>query len=623
MAAWGACRLCMVEVEGLDKLQAACTTWVADGLVVKTDTPRVRATRESYLQDVPLGPQRLLRGALLARLPHAHRHPRLPGGAGRRRRRRRRRHRARRAAVPRHPGARLPALLRARLPARRGGRPHRHLRPAPRGRRPQPTRVLIPGLPERQARRRHRRRTGRPGRRLVPHREAATRSRSTTPTTKAGGSLRYSIPEFRLPEKVVDKELEPLWEAGVRFVGESELGYEVDPDGLLDAGFDAVVIGVGTWEEPKHVLPGDDAALRGLDILKRVREGRAVKFTQKVAVIGDGITALDAARTARRLGAKEVVVIAQHEGEHIPAGARDLAAALEEGVKFEFGTLAKKVKAKAGKAQGVECVRVVREKGRTKEVRGSRFDVAATTVVLATGLRAQARRQRRVPAARRRRAAPGQLLHRPHARGRRVRRRRRRHRRAVGRSTPSPAASAPRWPSTPGCAAQTSRSSRSKLAVYTGLPYLEQLKDAGAARRAGPAPGRAQPGVAQDGRERRACGSRHHAQGRQGQAALGHRRRGREGLQPGRRPSRGRCAACSASAPAWATATCRGSAWSTASPTTSSSSRARWCAASRPSTSTRSSGATWTAASPAGAACASAATWPARPATTSPGAASR
>ena len=82
---------------------------------------------------------------------------------------------------------------------------------------------------------------------------------------KAGGSLRYSIPEFRLPEKVVDKELAPLWEAGVRFVGESELGYEVDPDGLFDAGFDAVVIGVGTWEEPKHLLPGDDAALRGLD----------------------------------------------------------------------------------------------------------------------------------------------------------------------------------------------------------------------------------------------------------------------------------------------------------------------------------------------------------------------
>ncbi len=161
----------------------------------------------------------------------------------------------------------------------------------------------------------------------------------------------------------MERELAPLWDAGVRFVGESELGYEVDPDGLFDAGFDAVLISVGTWEEPPHLIPGDDAAQKGLELLKRVRAGRAVKFTQKVAVIGDGITAFDVARTARRKGAKEVVVIAQHQPADIPAGARDLAAALEEGVKVEFGALAKKVKAKAGKAQGVECVRVVREKG--------------------------------------------------------------------------------------------------------------------------------------------------------------------------------------------------------------------------------------------------------------------
>ncbi len=201
---------------------------------------------------------------------------------------------------------------------------------------------------------------------------------------KAGGSLRYAIPAFRLPEKVVDKELAPLWEAGVRFVGESELGFDIDPDGLFDAGFDAVVISVGTWDEPKNVLPGGEAALRGLDVLKRAREGRAVKFTTRVAVIGDGITALDVARTARRKGAKDVVVIAPHEGESISAGARELAAALEEGIKFEFGTVAKKVKVKSGKTQGVECVRVVREKGRSKEVKGSRFDVLASTVVLAS-----------------------------------------------------------------------------------------------------------------------------------------------------------------------------------------------------------------------------------------------
>ena len=132
---------------------------------------RARPARE-LPQDVPLGPQRLLRSAVLARVPHAHRHPRLHGGARRRRRQRRRAHRPRRAAVPRHPRARLPAVLRARVPPRRRGRADRHLRPAPGGRRPQRD-AAGAGRADRPAGRRHRRRPGRPRRRLVPHRARA------------------------------------------------------------------------------------------------------------------------------------------------------------------------------------------------------------------------------------------------------------------------------------------------------------------------------------------------------------------------------------------------------------------------------------------------------------------
>ena len=255
-------------------------------------------------------------------------------------------------------------------------------------------------------------------------------------------------------------------------------------------------------------------------------------------MIGDGITAFDVARTARRKGAKEVVVIAQHEADDIPAGARDLAAALEEGVKVEFGALAKKVKAKGGKAQGVECVRVVREKGRRKEVRGSRFELAATTVVMATGYAprlgdsadylalADSRLHR-------------QLLHRAHARRGRVRRRRRHHRLAVGD---------PR-----GGRRQALGARRRRLAARRGprgargAPRRVQrpavprpAQGRGAARRARRASRRAQPRVAQDGRDRRARASRHHAQGRQAEAPHGHRPRGREGLQPRRRPRGGR-----------------------------------------------------------------------------------
>ena len=407
----------------------------------------------------------------------------------------------------------------------------------------------------------------------------------------------------------------------MRFVGESELGYEVDPDGLFDAGFDAVVIGVGTWEEPKHLLPGDDAALRGLDILKRVREGRAVKFTQKVAVIGDGITALDVARTARRKGAKEVVVIAQHEGESIPAGARDLAAALEEGVKFEFGTLAKKVKAKAGKAQGVECVRVVREKGRTKEVRGSRFDVAATTVVLATGyapklgdsaeylpladgVRLQANFYTgRTPedgvfAAGDAITGPQSAIH------------------AIAGGKRS-ALAVDAWLRGADLAEL-----EEKLAVYNGLPYLEQLKDQeqlgelgqrlaerspvwlkmGAS--ADPAARATMPKV---GKVKRLSAT--DVEVEKGYSLAAAQSRG-DALPAVRVPQPGRLR------PAEARRGLRHHRQRARRQGLAGAPR------SRPSTSTRSSAATWTAASPAGAACAPAATWPARPATTSPGAAS-
>jgi formate dehydrogenase major subunit len=383
MAAWGACRLCMVEVEGLDKLQAACTTWVKDGQVVKTNTKRVRARRESYLKmylsdhnayceapcshacpthiDIPAYMAALASGDAGGAASIVREDLPFPGILGR--------------VCPRYcePVCRRgdvdePIAICA---LHRAAADHSNT-------------LLVPGVPT--------------GRRVAvigagPAGLAAAwfltqgghEVTMYDANEEPGGTLRYSIPEFRLPGKVVEKELEPLWEAGVRFIGESELGYEVDPDGLFDAGFDAVIISVGNWEESKHVIPGDDAALNGLELLKRVREGRAVKFTQKVVVIGDGVTAFDVARTARRKGAKDVVVVAQHEADDIPVGARDLAAALEEGVKVEFGALTKKVKTKGGKAQGVECVRVVREKGRRKEVRGSRFELAATTVVMATG----------------------------------------------------------------------------------------------------------------------------------------------------------------------------------------------------------------------------------------------
>ena len=239
MAAWGACRLCMVEVEGLDKLQAACTTWVADGLVGHRPTRRACAP----------GARATSRCTSRTTTPTARRPARTPA--------------PRTSTSPptwrRWPPATPPtaaAIVREELPfpGILGRVCPRYCEPVcRRGDVDEPIAIcalhraaadhsetrLIPGPADRQAGRGRRRRPGRSRRGLVPHR-ARPPGDHLRRQPQAGGSLRYAIPEFRLPEKVVDKELAPLWEAGVRFVGESELGYEVDPDGLFDAGFDAV-----------------------------------------------------------------------------------------------------------------------------------------------------------------------------------------------------------------------------------------------------------------------------------------------------------------------------------------------------------------------------------------------
>ena len=238
MAAWGACRLCMVEVEGLDKLQAACTTWVKDGQVVKTDTKRVRARRESYLK------MYLSDHNAYCEAPCSHACPThidIP---------------AYMAALASGDASGAASIVRDDLPfpGILGRVCPRYCEPVcRRGDVDEPIAIcalhraaadhsgtlLVPGVPT--------------GRRVAvigagPAGLAAAwfltqgghEVTMYDANEEPGGSLRYSIPEFRLPGKVVEKELEPLWDAGVRFVGESELGYEVDPDGLFDAGFDAV-----------------------------------------------------------------------------------------------------------------------------------------------------------------------------------------------------------------------------------------------------------------------------------------------------------------------------------------------------------------------------------------------
>ena len=378
---WGGCRLCMIEVDGLAKPKAACSTGVVEGMVVETDTPRIRARRESYLK------MYLSDHNSYCEAPCAHACPThidIPAYI---------------AALAAGDTARAASIVRDELPfpGILGRVCPRYCEPVcRRGDVDEP--IAICAL--------HRAAADHAGTGLA--RGASTGKRVAVVGAgpaglaaawfltlqghqatlydaheKAGGALRYSIPEFRLPEKALDAELQPLWDAGVRFVGDSELGYELDPAGLFDAGFDAVIVSIGTVKDSAAKVPGSEAALDGREVLERVREGRAVNFGDQVVVIGDGITAVDVARTALRSGAKQVRVIAEHDADNLPAGARDVAAAREEGVKFEFEAVAKRIDSVSGVAQGVECARIRRDGDVVSEIPGTDFAVTGATVVMA------------------------------------------------------------------------------------------------------------------------------------------------------------------------------------------------------------------------------------------------
>jgi len=155
---------------------------------------------------------------------------------------------------------------------------------------------------------------------------------------KLGGMLRYGIPEYRLPKAVLDWEIEGIVAMGVGIKRNVIMGTDFTLASLKDEGFDAIFLGTGAWdsrglglegEELEGILPGTRFLIdRGLE--------KETPVGDKVAIIGGGNTALDAARTSWRLGAREVTVIYRRSRKEMPANDIEIEEAEEEGVKFHY-----------------------------------------------------------------------------------------------------------------------------------------------------------------------------------------------------------------------------------------------------------------------------------------------
>lgn len=153
--------------------------------------------------------------------------------------------------------------------------------------------------------------------------------------SEAGGMMRWAIPEYRLPRSIIESEIEEIRSAGVEIRTNSPVGSVTD---LYKSGYDAVYIACGAQKSAPLGIPGDDldGVIGALEFLGALNSGNAPSIGRRVAVIGGGNAAIDASRSAVRLGASEVRMYYRRTRDEMPAYPDEIDAAIDEGVKIEF-----------------------------------------------------------------------------------------------------------------------------------------------------------------------------------------------------------------------------------------------------------------------------------------------
>lgn len=220
---------------------------------------------------------------------------------------------------------------------------------------------------------------------------------------KAGGVLSYGIPEFRLPKALVAREIKTVEDLGVKIEPNVIVGRSITIDELMEEGYEAVFVGSGAGLPRFLNIPGENllGVYSANEFLTRVNLMKGYKFPEaptpvkigkRVAVVGAGNVAMDAARTAKRLGAEEVYIVYRRSEEEAPARLEELHHAKEEGIIFRFlNNPAQVLGDENGWVKGLEVVK--QELGepdasgrrRPVPVEGSNYIIDVETVVIAIG----------------------------------------------------------------------------------------------------------------------------------------------------------------------------------------------------------------------------------------------
>ena len=209
---------------------------------------------------------------------------------------------------------------------------------------------------------------------------------------KAGGMFRYGIPDYRLPQDTLDREIQTILRLGVELKTGVRIGRDIEFQQLRDD-YDAVILAHGAWKSRGLRVQGEDrpGVIAGIEFLRDVALGARPDLGEKVAVIGGGNTAIDSARTAVRLGARQVNLFYRRTDVEMPAAAAEVHEALEEGIQF-FYLVAPMMIQEKGK--GLKSLRLIKmelgepdSSGRRRPIpiEGSDYEVEVDTLITAIG----------------------------------------------------------------------------------------------------------------------------------------------------------------------------------------------------------------------------------------------
>ncbi len=155
---------------------------------------------------------------------------------------------------------------------------------------------------------------------------------------KLGGMVRYGIPEYRLPDKVLDWEIEGILNLGINAYTHVRFGKDFGLGSLVASGYSAVFLGIGAWKDYSLGVEGEDldGCFTGINFLSRVSQGERLELGKKACVIGGGNTAIDCVRTLLRIGLEKVYLVYRRTRNEMPANEVEIVASEEEGVEFVF-----------------------------------------------------------------------------------------------------------------------------------------------------------------------------------------------------------------------------------------------------------------------------------------------